>query len=258
VTSRREDALAVVLHGEGRMGRAIAALAAADSGFRVVGALDARDGSKSARERLAESVKLNSTSGDAGAVVIDFSRSGAVEPLVGVLTGTGGPLVSGTTGLTTGELSALKVYSEETSVFYDENMSYGISLLKSLVASARRALGREADVEIIDIHHRDKKDAPSGTALALARAIDPEAKVAIGRKGSGGKQNNEITIHSLRVGGVPGDHRIVFSTEDEVLTLEHRALRREVFAQGALRAARFIASRSSGMYNMTDLVRSRE
>jgi 4-hydroxy-tetrahydrodipicolinate reductase len=185
-------------------------------------------------------------------VVVDFSRPEGIAPLVGVLRGTGVRLVSGTTGLGPTERELLKSYGQEAAVFYDDNMSYGVSVVKRLLETAGRLFKDLADVDVVEYHHRGKRDHPSGTAYGLVRALDPEAVVVEGRNEAppGGRV---IRTHSVRAGGIPGEHHVHFAAEDEVVTISHRALSRELFAGGALRAVFFIAGKPSGVYSMRDL-----
>jgi len=115
-----------------------------------------------------------------------------------------------------------------------------------------------ADMEIVEFHHRGKADFPSGTAAALARAARPEAPTVNGRGDAAGPESDRVHIHSVRIGGIPGDHYVHFATPDEVVTLSHRALSRSVFARGAVRAAQFIVRRDKGLYTMNDLVEAHE
>jgi 4-hydroxy-tetrahydrodipicolinate reductase len=163
-------------------------------------------------------------------------------------------LVCGTTGLDADDIGALKRYARTAAVVYDTNMSVGITVLKQVLGATHAMLGDDFDTEIIESHHRHKRDAPSGTALALAREIAGANETVFGRGKRRTRKQGTVNIHSVRAGGIPGDHSIVFSSEEEVLTLSHRALSRIVFARGALRAARFLASRSSGFYSMKDVL----
>jgi 4-hydroxy-tetrahydrodipicolinate reductase len=134
-------------------------------------------------------------------------------------------------------------------------MSYGISILKRLLAAAARVIDSDTDVEIVELHHRRKRDCPSGTTYALARALDPAARVVPGRNepDPGAGRGRVIRAHSLRLGGVVGEHRVYLAMGDEVLTVSHAALSREAFARGALRAIYFVAGKDRGMYSMEDL-----
>ncbi len=245
---------ALLVHGgAGRMGAAVVSQARCADGVRLKGILELRK----------DWVKGGSV--DAGAteifahlpqeprgnmVVIDFSRPEAMPRLIAAMSGSGIRLVSGTTGLDRKERQLLKEYSQETAVFYDENMSYGILALKKLLHTAASLL-RGYDVEIVETHHAGKRDRPSGTALALSQVISTESRPISGdQDGAGGP----IRIHSLRLGGVSGEHRVLFANHEEVITLSHRALSRDVFARGAIRAARFITEKKKGFYRMADLL----
>lgn len=186
-------------------------------------------------------------------VVVDFSRPEGVGSLVEVLAGTGVRVVSGTTGLGQVERELLEEYSQKTAVFYDDNMSYGISVVKKLLATAGRLFGDLADIEVVEYHHRGKRDHPSGTAYGLVRAVDPDAVVVEGRGAAPEGAGRIVRTHSVRAGGIPGEHHVHFATDDEVVTISHQALSRELFARGALRAVLFIVGKASGMYSMQDL-----
>jgi 4-hydroxy-tetrahydrodipicolinate reductase len=245
----------VLVHGgTGRMGRAVIAAAAQAPEIHFAGILDPRG---SAREPLEDTrVFEHIPVGERGApVVVDFSRADAIGPLVRVLRGTGARLVSGTTGLAESDRALLEEYSKEAAVVYDENMSYGVSVLRALLRTASGLL-RDADVEIVEFHHRRKKDHPSGTTFALARAIDPDAVVAEGRTGPDETGRRVIRSHSARLGGVPGEHQVYFATDDEVVTISHRALTRDAFANGAIRAVLFVAGKPKGLYTAEDVARA--
>lgn len=149
----------------------------------------------------------------------------------------------------------LEEYSKEAAVLYDENMSYGIAVLRALLRAASGLL-RDADVEIVEFHHRGKKDHPSGTTFALARAIDPDAGVVEGRTAADESRRRVIRSHSARLGGVPGEHQVYFATDDEVVTISHRALTRDLFAKGAIRAALFVSGKPKGLYTAEDVARA--
>jgi len=249
--------VSVFVHGAlGRVGKITLDMAMQTAGFNAVGGADVKAGDTPGKSDLPIHTGLPSDLAR-DAVVIDFSLAGAVAPLVESLRARGNPLVSGTTGLDKTEREALQTYSEVAPVLYDENMSYGISAMKKILETASPLMRDIADVEIVEFHHRGKLDYPSGTAYALARAIDPEASVVVGRKGARVEGGLEISVHSGRVGGLPGEHRVVFATDEEMITIEHRATTRDVFARGALRAARFVAGRRNGLYCMKDLLEAK-
>jgi 4-hydroxy-tetrahydrodipicolinate reductase len=228
----------------------------------IAGALELRsDGTLTGVDRFEGLPVLNRPPKDKEGqlVVVDFSQAGGVTPLVTSLRGSGLPLVSGTTGLDASERDLLKLYSEEHAVFYSENMSYGICLIKALVRDAAVAAGETADVEIVERHHRGKVDVPSGTAISLAKVVS-DARYGEGQRPPGPASATEhgVSIHSQRVGGVPGDHDVTFAWDEETVTIAHRALSRAVFARGAIRAARFVQSMGPGLYTMDDLLRNKD
>ncbi len=194
-------------------------------------------------------------------VAIDFS---AREALVGNLQGVcerGIPMVIGTTGLDDDMLSAVQAAAGKIAVLRAANMSTGVNLLLEMTRNAAAVLGLDYDIEIVESHHRHKKDAPSGTALALAEAAAEGRKQNLqevmvhGRQGMvGARPSGEIGMHALRAGDVIGEHTIHLAAEGEKLELTHRASSRDAFALGALRAARWLIGRSAGLYDMRDVL----
>ena len=182
---------------------------------------------------------------EAADVVIDFSLFEATEQVAAAVTRYRKPLVCGVSGLDDAQLSALARAAECVPVVYDRNMSQGIAVLQELVARAARSLGDEYAIEIHETHHIHKKDAPSGTALKLGESI------ADARDQTGA---DSVHYQSERRGEVPGDHEVIFSSPTERLTLGHSVTTRSVFAEGALRAARWIVDRQPGLYDMHDVL----
>ena len=164
-----------------------------------------------------------------------------------------------TTGHTEEESAAMKAASEEVAIFFSRNMSIGINLMIELCKTAARTLGVSFDVEIIEKHHNQKLDAPSGTALMIAEGIAEEREAtefvydrhAVRKK----RDSSEIGIHTIRGGTIVGEHDAIFAGKDEIVTISHTASSREVFAEGALRAAAYLAGKSAGLYDMSDLIR---
>ncbi len=193
-------------------------------------------------------------------VLIDFSAPAALPSLLEFGLKRKVPLVLATTGYSPAQLEQIDAAAREIPVFRSGNMSLGINVLAGLVKKAAAALGEDFDVEIVERHHRRKVDAPSGTALLLADAVgealpyEPEyvyERQSV-RKPRG---RQEIGISSVRGGNIVGDHEVIFAGRSEVIELKHSAMSREVFAEGALRAARFLAEvKAPGLYSMTDLV----
>ena len=192
---------------------------------------------------------------DAG-VLIEFTTPAAtVEHLT-----YGKPHVIGTTGLSAGHHARVEDASRRAPIVIAPNMSVGVNLLREVVRELSAKLGADYDLEVVEAHHRSKKDAPSGTALLLARAAaegrgrDLDEVVVYGREGVLPREEGEIGIHALRGGAVVGEHRLIFYSGGEEVEVVHRALSRRTFAEGALRAARFAAGAKPGLYTMHDVL----
>ena len=192
---------------------------------------------------------------------VDFSSAAAVEAVAAAARRTGTPLVVGTTGLGPAQEEALARAAERVPVLTAANMSVGINLLLTVLPVLARTLGPEFDVEIVEAHHRHKKDAPSGTALRLARAVaealglDPDSCLVHGRRGADvPRREGTVGMHAVRGGEIVGDHTVWFCGPDERIEVTHRAASRDVFARGALRAARWIVGRPAGRYTMLDVL----
>jgi 4-hydroxy-tetrahydrodipicolinate reductase len=187
-------------------------------------------------------------------VVIDFSSANATVAVAEASSRAGAALVCGTTGLTEPGLEAISLAAQAIAVLWEPNMSVGVHVLKDLVRHALIALGDNVDVEITETHHRFKADSPSGTALALLEVAKQErdvVSVTHGRSGRPGARGySEIGMHAIRGGDVIGDHSVHFLCEGERIELVHRATSRDLFAQGALRAAVWMAGKPRGRYTM--------
>ena len=208
----------------GRMGQAIAAAAADADGFEI------------------------SNEGD---VLIDFSSPNGLDSSLGQAVAAGIPILVGTTGLGEDADRLIADASKQVAVLRAANTSLGVAVLSNLVERAAQALGPDWDIEIAEMHHRMKADAPSGTALALGEAA------ARGRDGTGLRRaEGAIGFASLRGGTVAGEHDVVFAGPDERLILSHRAENRMIFARGALAAARFLVGKPAGLYSMRDVIAS--
>ena len=164
-----------------------------------------------------------------------------------------------TTGHTEQELAALRAASEKVALFFSGNMSIGINLLMALCRRASEALGVAFDVEIVEKHHNKKLDAPSGTALMLADAISQtreNTEYVYDRHSERRERSpSEIGIHSVRGGTIVGEHEVIFAGKDEMITISHSAMSREIFAAGAARAATFICDKAAGLYDMSDVIK---
>ncbi|HNP36919.1 MAG TPA: dihydrodipicolinate reductase C-terminal domain-containing protein [Woeseiaceae bacterium] len=218
------------LVGNGRMGQAIARALASQEDLELAGMAGREDD----LDALAQ----------AADVLIDFSLPEATAGVLASAAMHHKPLVCGVSGLSASHMSAIAKAAERIPVVYDRNMSQGIGVLDEVLRQAAPALGPGYSIRIEETHHKHKKDAPSGTALKLgetlarALAIDP----------------GEIRYHSERRGEVPGEHTVIFSSANEVLTFSHSVSTRDVFALGALRAARWAAQRAPGQYSMHDVL----
>ena len=194
-------------------------------------------------------------------VLIDFSSPEAAAARAHECAEAGAALVVGTTGLSQAQLAELNEdVAQRVPVLIASNMSVGVNLLYRLIERVAGALPAGYDIEIVEAHHRRKKDAPSGTALEMARrlrkALDRAEDVMVyGREGAvGPRAPSEIGIHAVRGGDIVGDHTVIFAGEGERLELTHRATSRDVFAAGALQAARFLVGKPAGVYSMADVI----
>ena len=195
-------------------------------------------------------------------VMIDFSNPSVLDGLLEFAMEHKIPVVISTTGYSEEQVQKIKAASAHIPVFFSGNMSLGINLLIELSKRAAAVLGSDFDVEIIEKHHNNKIDAPSGTALMLANGLKEEMEPAVqfvydrhSKREKRSKQ--EIGIHSVRGGTIVGEHEVIFAGHDEVITLSHTAQSREVFAVGSINAALFLAGRKPGMYQMSDLLADR-
>jgi 4-hydroxy-tetrahydrodipicolinate reductase len=192
-------------------------------------------------------------------VVIDFSHASTITDLCRIVSSRKISLVIGTTGHSNEQRDAIERCAQSVPVVLSSNYSVGVNALFWLTRKAARLLGADFDVEIIEMHHRMKKDAPSGTAKTLAQILRTERNVAEMRHGREGmvgeRKKGELGIHSIRGGDVVGDHTVIFAGEGERLELSHRATSRATFAKGALRAAHWVAKgRPAGLYSMEDVL----
>lgn len=235
-----------IIGSKGRMGKALVG-AIADAGHDVAGGAD-RDDDCAALARVSD-------------VLVDFSAPDALERHLDAAVTARVPIVVGTTGLAERHHYLIDDAASDIAVLQTGNTSLGVTLLAHLVREAAARLGPDWDIEIAEMHHRLKVDAPSGTALLLGQAaadgrgIDLAANSERGRDGlTGARAGGTIGFAALRGGTVAGDHSVVFAGDEEVLTLTHRAENRTIFARGAVRAAAWLLGRPAGRYNMGDVL----
>lgn len=252
-----------VVGASGKMGRAVLRLAE-DNDFTIVAAIDASNvgvdvGALAGHGEvtgLAVTSDLNVLGLAKPDVVIDFSTANATLSVIEAASRAGAALVCGTTGIEDADMFSLA--AQAIPVLWEPNMSVGVHVLKELTRYAVRAMGDAADIEIVEAHHRFKADSPSGTALALLGVVKDEREtvtVSHGRQGRpGARVRSEVGMHAVRGGDVVGDHTVHFLCEGERLELTHRASNRDLFAQGALRAAAWIAGKPRGRYTMRDVL----
>lgn len=193
-------------------------------------------------------------------VILDFSKPDALIDLTGYSEAHNLPVVFCTTGYSPEQINQIEQLSTQVPVFRSSNMSLGINILNNILRKIVPFLYKSFDIEIVEKHHNQKADAPSGTALMLAEVIKasiPEKTEFIyGRHGLEKRNQNEIGIHSVRGGSIVGEHDIIFAGSGETIELKHSAVSREVFANGALIACEFIAKQKPGLYNMDDIINS--
>ena len=184
-------------------------------------------------------------------VIIDFSRPITLSVIIALVERHKAPVVIATTGYNDSELKMIRLLSENVPVLRSGNMSLGIAAVKAAAKAAQAVLGDDFDIEIVEKHHNQKADSPSGTALLLADALAPRENQVINRFGK--RNRGEVGITSVRGGGVVGEHEIGFYGEDEIVTVSHSARSRRLFAAGAFKAADFLLSAPKGLYGMDDV-----
>lgn len=192
-------------------------------------------------------------------VVLDFSSAKSLDSLLSFCIPKNLPLVLCTTGYTQEQLEEIKKASEKIPVFKSANMSIGINIVNNILKEISSKLFKDFDIEIIEKHHNQKLDSPSGTALLLANSIkdsiQEETEFVYGREGISKRDKREIGIHAVRGGSIVGDHDVVFAGSGEVIEIRHSAISREVFAVGALRASEYMYQKAPGMYDMDDVLK---
>ena len=233
----------IALIGNGKMGRMLESLIAQDETMQVAGLVG--PGDYAMLEEIADVQ-----------VALDFSYPGNLDMMLENAMARGIALVIGTTGLSAQQEEQIREAAKVIPIVRALNFSTGVAVLRRLVAMAAKTLGEDFDIEIVETHHNHKEDAPSGTAKALLAAADPDGAydVVYGREGRPGKRGREIGMHAVRGGTVAGEHSVMFYGPMEEIELRHRADSREIFARGAVRAARFVANAKPGLYTIDDVL----
>lgn len=250
----------VIMHGcNGKMGQTISSLIAADKEIEIVAGIDAVNSGKNDYP-VFSSISECTVAADA---VIDFSVAAAVDGLLDYCVEKKLPCVLCTTGLSEAQLQKVQEASKQVAVLKSANMSLGINMLLKLLKEAAKTLSPAGfDIEIVEKHHNQKLDAPSGTALALADAMNEELEEGYAYQYDRSKERRkrekqEIGIASVRGGNIVGEHEVIFAGTDEVITFKHTAYSKAVFAKGAVEAAKFLAGKEAGMYDMQDVIRAK-
>lgn len=247
----------IIMHGcNGAMGQVITDLAREDSELEIVAGIDIKDHGANPYP-VFESLRDCQVKAD---VIIDFASSKAIDSLLEYGASENIPMVICTTGLIEEQVEKIKKTSESVAVLRSANMSLGINLLQKLIQEAANVLaGAGFDIEIVEKHHNKKVDAPSGTALALAdslnEALDQKYRYTYDRSSRRQKRDElEIGISAIRGGTIVGEHDVIFAGTDEVITFQHTAYSKRIFAKGALAAAKYLAGKGPGMYQMSDVI----
>ena len=246
-----------IMHGcNGKMGRVITGLISEDEGIRIVAGVDAYTAVPN-EYPVFDSIEKCDVEAD---VVIDFSNASAVDGLLSYCRARKLPVLLCTTGLSEAQLAEVEDAAKETAVLKSANMSLGINLLLKLLQDAAKVLGPAGyDIELVERHHNQKVDAPSGTAIALAdsvnEALDHQYTYVYDRSQVRQKRDKkEIGISAVRGGTIVGDHEVIFAGTDEVIEFRHTAYSKSVFGKGAVEAAKFLAGKPAGRYDMSDVI----
>ncbi|MBQ7901474.1 MAG: 4-hydroxy-tetrahydrodipicolinate reductase [Clostridia bacterium] len=246
----------IILSGcNGKMGQVISRLLKDDETARIVCGLDINTTEMNGYPVVDDLAKFDGKAD----VVIDFSHPSTLDKLIEYCSATGTALVMATTGLSSEQVDRLNKLSESVAVFRSANMSLGINLLIDLVKKAAQILEGDFDIEVVEKHHNQKIDAPSGTALMIADAMTEVLKNkpeyvydrhSVRKK----RSSDEIGIHAVRGGTIVGEHEVIFAGNDEIIEIKHTAMSKEVFAVGSIRAAKFISGKEPGMYCMQNMI----
>ena len=245
---------AILVGSGGKMGAYVHKAAIDDGGIEIVAGVD----KVNTGQTFPVFSKFSDITAEAD-VIIDFSNPVLLDDMLSFAISKQIPVVIATTGYSEAQIEKIKATAEKIPVFFTFNMSIGVNLICSLAKKAANILGEGFDIEIIEKHHNQKIDAPSGTAIMLANAVNSEfegSKVfEYDRHSKRQKRSkNEIGIHSVRGGTIVGEHDVIFAGHDEVITISHAAHSKEVFAVGAVRAAKFISGKTPALYDMNSIM----
>jgi 4-hydroxy-tetrahydrodipicolinate reductase len=251
----------IILTGcNGKMGRAVTNTVAETEGFEIVAGIDIFTEERYGYPVFASPSLIPDEIIKKADAIIDFSNPAVLSGLIEFAVKNSLPAVICTTGLNDAQINLIKTASKKIPVFFSANMSLGVNLVCELAKKAAAVLGNAYDIEIIEMHHNQKIDAPSGTALMIADSINEELgnayKYEYDRQSKREKRTkNEIGIHAVRGGTITGEHQVIFAGHDEIISISHSARSKELFATGAVNAAGFICGKKAGLYNMSDMLR---
>jgi 4-hydroxy-tetrahydrodipicolinate reductase len=246
----------IILNGcNGKMGKVVRSLAEKYSNLSVVAGIDRKSGQGQGVFPVFDNIRRCSVKAD---VILDFSRPDAMDSLIDYGKEKNIGVIFCTTGYSEEQIEKMKEASKFIPVFRSANMSIGINVINKILKDISAFLYKNFDIEIIEKHHNQKVDAPSGTALMLGNTIRDSIKENIdfvnGREGIRKRAHNEIGIHSVRGGSIVGEHEVIFAGQGETIEIKHTAISREVFAVGALKACEFMSGRKNGLYSMDNLI----
>ena len=244
----------IICGASGKMGGFVAAAANNNGNFKIVAGVD--------KVNIGQPYPIFNKFSDINVeadIIIDFSHPSLLDDMLGFAVEKNIPIVIATTGYNEAQTQKIKEAANRIPVFFTFNFSLGVNLICSLAKKAAQVLGDGFDVEIIEKHHNQKIDAPSGTAIMLANAVnsifDDKMSYEYDRHSKRSKRTkNEIGMHSVRGGTIVGEHDVIFAGHDEVITISHSAQSKEVFAVGAVRAAEYLFGKSAGLYDMNDVI----
>lgn len=246
----------IILSGcYGTMGRVIKEICDKDKDVEIVAGVDAYNANEYTFPVFASFDEVNVKAD----VIIDFSNPDLLDSLIAFSKSNSVPAVIATTGYDDEQLEKINNASKDVAIFFTFNMSLGINLLIELSKQATKVLGNDFDIEIIEKHHNQKIDAPSGTAIMIANAIsdtlEEKPLYEYDRHSKREKRpKNEIGIHSVRGGTIVGEHEVIFAGTDEIVSIKHQAMSKKIFACGAVNAAKFLADKGAGIYTMKDII----
>lgn len=246
----------IILCGcSGKMGYVIKTVCDEDENVKIVGGVDAFDSKDLPFPVFSDFKKINTESD----VIIDFSNPSTLDGLLEYASDNKKPVVIATTGFDEEQIEKIHSAAKKIPVFFTFNMSIGINLMIELAKSAAKVLGNDFDIEIIEKHHNQKIDAPSGTAIMLADAVSEELEskpfYEYDRHSKREKRpKDEIGIHSVRGGTIVGEHEVIFAGNDEIISIKHQAMSKKIFACGSINAAKFLCGKPAGLYSMKNMI----